>query len=100
MLFRRDGNRRRRSPRHVRLRLESCVNTILELNDKLGEGKIKSEVIRQFVRLRETITHLNDDAVAEEDINKIEQATNDLLAEIQMAYREAREVQLGPKDCH
>lgn len=70
------------------MRVENCVNTILELNERLGEGKIKPEVIQQFERLRESLQFVNDDNVDENDITRIEEATNQLLAELRMNYEE------------
>jgi Zn-dependent M16 (insulinase) family peptidase len=84
----------------MRLRIESCVSIILDLNNQLGAGKIKPEIIRQFERLKDTVQHLSEDKVSEEDIHKIEQATNDLLADLQATYSEAQSPRLSPKECH
>ena len=84
MLFKRF--RQKRHSRHFRLRVESCVETILNLNQKLGDGKIKPEVIQQFQKLRESLQYVTDETVEEKDIDRIEEATNQLLAEIRVAY--------------
>ena len=68
------------------MRIESCVNIVLDLNKSLGEGKIKPEIVQQFERLKESLQHIRDDQVEEDDINRIEQATNELLTEIRIAY--------------
>ena len=86
--------------KHVRLRIESCVNTILDLNNQLGEGKIKPEIIRQFERLKDTIDKLSEEKVSEEDIHRIEQATNDLLAVMQAAYGTTPSLRLNPREWH
>lgn len=70
------------------MRVESCVNTILDLNRQLGEGKIKPEIIEQFERLKESLRYVTDETVDEKDINRIEDATNQLLAEIKMTFGE------------
>ncbi|SMC20496.1 hypothetical protein SAMN02746041_00928 [Desulfacinum hydrothermale DSM 13146] len=62
------------------------MTTILELDHKLGEGKIRPEIIQQFQRLKESLRHVSDDTVDENDIFRIEQATNQLLEEIRMTY--------------
>ena len=67
---------------HLRLRVESCVNVILELNMSLGAGKIRPEVIEQFERLKDSLKLISGDAVDEADISRIEEATNNLLAEL------------------
>ena len=74
--------RQAENPRHLRTRVESCVNTILDLNQRLGEGKIKPEIIEQFERLKESLRYVTDETVDEKDINRIEEATNQLLAEL------------------
>ena len=84
MLFKRF--RQRGHSKHFRMRVESCVETILNLNQNLGEGKIKPEVVQQFEKLRESLRYVTDDTVDEKDINRIEEATNQLLAEIRVAY--------------
>ena len=71
---------------HIRLRVESCVDVILAIDRKLGEGKIKPEIIHQFQRLKEHIRFVDDELVDEKDIDQIETATNQLLAEISTAY--------------
>jgi len=60
----------------------------LELNKQLGIGKIKPEVVQQFQRLKESLQYVRDDEVDEADIDRIEQATNELLAEIRAAHGE------------
>ncbi len=72
--------------RHLRLRVESCVKIILDLNRQLGEGKIKPEIIEQFERLKDSLEYVTDDTVDERDIDRIEEATNHLLAEVRVAY--------------
>ena len=78
--------RQKRRTKHLRMRIESCVNTVLDLNKYLGEGKIKPEIVQQFERLQESLQHVRDNQVDEDDIDRIEQATNELLAEIRIAY--------------
>lgn len=84
----------------MRLRIESCVDTILDLNDQLGEGKIKPEIIRQFERLKDTIDKLSEEKVSEEDLHRIEQATNDLLADLQTTFGTAPSLRLDPREWH
>jgi site-specific recombinase len=79
-LFRRSS--RSEQTGHFRARVESCVSTVLELNRKLGEGAIKPEIIQQFERLKESLRHVNEDSVDAKDIDRIEEATNQLLEEI------------------
>ena len=81
---------RRETPKHLRMRVESCVNTILDLNRQLGEGRIKPEIIEQFERLKESLRYVTDETVDEKDISRIEDATNQLLAEIKVTLGDDR----------
>jgi hypothetical protein len=74
--------KRKRHSKHFRLRVESCVDTILLLNRSLGKGKIRQDVIERFERLKESLVNVNDEAIDERDISRIEEATNQLLSEI------------------
>lgn len=76
--------------RHLRVRVENCVNTILDLNSRLGDGFIRPDVIRHFERLRESLRLVTDDNVNEADIFRIEEATNLLLAELRKALSQAK----------
>lgn len=76
------------SSKHLRLRVESCVKIILDLNRQLGEGKIRPEIIEQFEQLQDSLEYVNDETVDEKDIDRIEEATNHLLAEVRVAYAE------------
>lgn len=64
------------------MRVESCVDTILELDKSLGKGKIRPDVVEKFERLKESLAHVVEEAIDERDISKIEEATNQLLLEI------------------
>jgi cell division FtsZ-interacting protein ZapD len=94
MLFGR--SRQKKKSRHLRLRVENCVDTILDLNERLGEGKIRPEIIKQFERLKESLKNMTDESVDEGDIDRIEEATNQLLAEIRMSQGE--EWSLWPRE--
>jgi hypothetical protein len=87
MIFKRF--RQKQNSRHLRVRVESCVNTILDLDKRLGKGKIKPEIIQQFEKLKESLQYVSDESVDEKDITRIEEATNQLLAEIRVNYGDA-----------
>jgi len=98
MIFKR--LRQKQNPRHLRMRVESCVNTILDLNERLGEGKIKPEIVEQFERLKESLRFVTDETVDEKDIHRIEEATNQLLAEIRMTYGDNQITSLYEGESH
>lgn len=68
--------------RHPRLRMENCVATILDVNNHLGDARIRPEIIRQFERIRAYLKAVSEENVDEADIGRIEEATNQLLCEI------------------
>ena len=86
MIFKRF--RMKKVSRHLKARVESCVSTILELDKRLGKGRIKPEIVQQFEKLKESLRYVDDESVDEKDIDKIEEATNQLLAEIRLNYGE------------
>ncbi|MEJ5347919.1 MAG: hypothetical protein WHS46_04435 [Desulfosoma sp.] len=97
-MFRRGGKTQR--SKHFRARVESCVNTILDLNNHLGEGKIRPEIIKQFLRLKESLQHVTEENVSEQDVTRIEQATNQLLEEIRAAYGDEQPLVIYEGDRH
>lgn len=86
--------------KHLRLRIESCVDTILSLNTKLGSGAIKPEVVKQFEKLRDSLQYVTDETVDEKDINRIEQATNQLLKELGSSWKDEQSTGLDPDRLH
>ena len=73
------------SRKHYRLRVESCVDTILQLDKSLGKGKIRQDIIERFERLKESLGNVPDESIGEDDISRIEEATNELLSEIRIS---------------
>lgn len=74
-----------------KMRIENCVNTIIEVHKFLGSQKINPEIIDQFRRLKDVVEVLNIGKVTEDDIEKIELATNSLLSELKVLF-ECRDV--------
>lgn len=98
MIFKRFLHKQDR--KHFRLRVESCVETILELDQRLGDGKIKPEIVEQFRRLRDSLQYVTDESVDEKDINRIEEATNHLLQEIRRIVGESNTITLHEGPAH
>lgn len=82
--------------RHLRIRMENCVATILEVNRNLGAGRIKPEIIRQFEQLKLYAHAVSEETVDEDDIDRIEETTNQLLDEIRNNIK-VREISYCPK---
>ncbi len=89
-----------KNARHLRLRIESCVETILNLNSKLGTGAIKPEVVKQFEKLRDSLQYVTDETVDEKDIHRIEQATNQLLKELGNSWKADQTTGIAPDRLH
>ena len=98
MVFKRLANKEK--SKHLRARIESCVDTILNLNSKLGTGAIKPEVVKQFEKLRDSLQYVTDETVDEKDITRIEQATNQLLKELGTSWNEEQSTGLPPDRLH
>jgi hypothetical protein len=71
---------------NYRMRIENCVNTIIEVHKFLGSQQISPEIIDQFRRLKDVVEVLNIGKVTEDDIEKIELATNSLLSELKVLF--------------
>lgn len=81
-------NKKRKNVKRAKVRIESCIETILDLNERLGEGKIKPEIVEHFRKLKKSFAFLEDDMVNERELCSIEEATNELLEEIGKLYGE------------
>ena len=79
------GPQKKSGSRHSRLRVENCVDTILQLDKSLGKGKIRPDVIAKFQRLKESLRDAVEERIDEQDISRIEEATNQLLSEIRVS---------------
>jgi|YNPNPStandDraft_1061719.scaffolds.fasta_scaffold09543_6 hypothetical protein len=92
-IFRRN-NKSQESTKRARWRLQSCIETILDLSDRLGEGMIRPEIIEHFRKLKNSFYFLEDEMVDEKEISSIEEATNQLLEEVGKLYDETTMKQL------
>jgi len=80
--------------KHIyKLRVESCIGTIIDVHKIISENTEYKGLLPQFEELKELVEHLDMSLVQEEDVQRIEQATNSLLSELKDIFEEAR---LGP----
>ena len=70
-----------------RLRLQSCLLTVMDVHRMTGEEYGDSGFLEQFEELRENIETLDMGFVSEVDILLVERATNALLREFEALYR-------------
>ncbi|OGP51058.1 MAG: hypothetical protein A2Y79_00470 [Deltaproteobacteria bacterium RBG_13_43_22] len=64
------------------LRLQNCLQTILEVHEFMGGQAIHLDIIHQLENLRALITHFQPEQLSEQDLKKIEESTNHLLREL------------------
>jgi len=64
------------------LRLQNCLQTILEVHDFMGGQAIQLDIIQQLENLKELISHFQPELLNEKDLEKIENSTNHMLREL------------------
>jgi hypothetical protein len=64
------------------LRLQNCLQTILEVHEFMGGHAIHLDIIHQLENLRELIAHFQPEFLSDQDLEKIEESTNLLLREL------------------
>ncbi len=64
------------------LRLQNCLQTILEVHEFMGGQAIQLDIIHQLENLKDLITHFQPEHLSEQDLERIEQSTNHLLLEL------------------
>ena len=69
-----------------RLRVESCIGTIIDVHKAISSGYENQEFLSQFEELKQTIKGLDMNLVREGDIHMLEQATNVLLGEFRAIF--------------
>jgi hypothetical protein len=69
--------------KQYRLRVESCIGTIIDVQRTLSAEYEDQSLLDQFEELKEALSDLDLSGVCEGDVLKVEQATNVLLMEFQ-----------------
>ena len=69
-----------------RLRVESCIGTIIDVHKAIGNDHENQEFLSQFEELEQTIKALDMGHVREGDIYKLEHATNVLLGQFMTIF--------------
>ncbi len=68
--------------RQRHLRLQNCLQTILEIHDFMGGQATHLDIVHQLENLKELITHFQPEILSDQDLEKIEESTNHLLREL------------------
>lgn len=69
-----------------RLRLDSCIGTIIDVHKTVGDKYENQEFLSQFKKLKQAIERLDISLVREQDVLMVEQATNALLGEFKPIF--------------
>ena len=64
------------------LRLQNCLQTILEVHEFMGGQSIQLDIVQQLESLKDLITHFQPELLSEQDLRRIEESTNHLLNEL------------------
>ncbi len=70
-----------------RLRVKSCIGTIIDVHRLLGSKYENQEFLEQFEKLQEAVECLDMSSVSEGDVLLVEQATNALLKEFKTIFK-------------
>ena len=65
-----------------RIRLASCVETIIEVHTNLDPENVDSIFFTKFKQLEVSLKSMQVDVVSEADVARVEEATNRLLKEL------------------
>ena len=69
------------------LRLQHCLDTILEVHEFMGGQMIQRDIIQQLEGLKDLINHFQIEVLTEPDLLRIENSTNTLLEELAKIFR-------------
>lgn len=69
-----------------RLRVESCIGTIIDVHKSISDHYGNLEFLSQFEKLKEAIDDMDMSKVSEQDVLMVEQATNALLREFRPIF--------------
>ncbi|MBW1729909.1 MAG: hypothetical protein JRH08_09215 [Deltaproteobacteria bacterium] len=69
-----------------RLRVKSCIGTIIDVHKIIGSKYNNEEFLAQFEELKQAVECLDMSMVSEGDVLMVEQATNALLKEFRALF--------------
>jgi hypothetical protein len=81
---------KRKEIREVKLRIDHCRSTIAEVHEALLIDEVQPEIAQQFRHLEEALEQVDVTQLNSRDLEKIEIATNRLLAEFRSLYRQGK----------
>ena len=69
------------SKNKYRLRVETCIGTIIDVHKSVSYPDEHKEFVTQFEELKKAINNMDMNRVSEKDIQMVEKATNALLGD-------------------
>ena len=76
-----------RDDSHLKTRLKSCLQTILELEPCLAETEVGPKMKKEFEALKKFLQDLDQLRLTEEDVERVENSTNVFLEELCLPMR-------------
>ena len=70
-----------------RLRVASCISTIIDVHKRVGSPHEHEEFFSQFEKLKSAINELDMNRVSERDVEMVEEATNALLGDFMPIFK-------------
>jgi hypothetical protein len=68
-------------------RMQNCLHTILEVHEYMGGKTISPEIVQQLETLKGLIHRFQPSTLTEEDLERIEASTNQLLKELRKIFK-------------
>jgi trimethylamine:corrinoid methyltransferase-like protein len=69
-----------------RLRVQTCIGTIIDVHKTVNIPREKEGLLSQFEDFKRMISHMDMSHVSEQDVCRVEQATNALLGEFRPVF--------------
>jgi DNA-binding FrmR family transcriptional regulator len=83
-----------------RLRVETCIGTIIDVHKRIEFACENGKILNQFVALRKAVMQMDMTHVSEEDVAMVEQATNALLGEYKPAFQKGAQGPIYERSRH
>lgn len=80
------------------LRLSACLETIIEVHTSIADSRIDDALIGKFKQLEQSLKSIDLEGVSENDVRRVEDATNRLLDELGRLFmnNEAKSIHSSP----
>lgn len=69
-------------PDHLRLRLQSCIDTVLEIHQVIATARMEPDMRTRFEELRRVLASVQTTKIDEAEVRQVEEATEHLLGKL------------------